>query len=164
MPLLSYFVVVGSALMALVYLAGAMLPHDNAPIYISSQIDGVPAPRQPQPQQADEPTSRLKPTTSFAAAPAPNVDKSLQDVHASVSSELQTPPPKKRKTTPRQREWQESFAQSGGWWHDDRRRFEQRRRNDGWRERDRGWRDRESRGREWRGPFWESNRRGWGWR
>jgi hypothetical protein len=161
MPLLSYFVVVGSALMALIYLVGAVMPHDDAPIYISSQIEGLPAPRQQA--RTDDPISRLNPATSYAAAypTAPStVDAPRQDINTSATPASQDAPPKKRKRAPRQREWQEDFAQAGGdRRQDDRRWFEQRRRDDGWRDRDRGWRDQRSRDRGWRDPFWGSNRR-----
>jgi hypothetical protein len=162
MPLLSYFVFVGSALIGLLYLASAVMPHDDAPVYISSQIDGVPAPRQPQ-RTPDEPILKLKPTTSFAAAPASrNVETPQQDIKTSTAAE-DTPPPKKRKRTPRRHEGQEAFAQADDFRHNGRGWFGQRRSNDDWRDRgwrDRGWRDRGGwgdrgrRDRGWREPFW----------
>jgi hypothetical protein len=159
MPLLSYFVVVGSALMALVYLAGTVLPHDDVPIYISSQIEGLPAPRQQA--RTDDPISRLKPTTSFAAA-YPTVPSTVGQAQPQITPPPATSAPKPQKPAPRRREWQDSFAQADDGWHGGRRWNDQRRRNDGWRDqrwrdqgwRDRGWGDRGRRDRGGREPFW----------
>ena len=155
MPLLSYFVFVGSALIGLLYLVSAVMPHDDAPIYLSSQIEGVPIPRPPQPT-TNEPASRLNPATSYAAAPvSPAVEKPQPDINAAATPD-ELAPPKKRKRTPRQRDWQEDYAQNSGWQGDQRWR-EQRRYNDGWQDRgwrNRGWRDQGWRDRGWREPFW----------
>jgi hypothetical protein len=159
MPLLSYFVVVGSALMALVYLAGTVLPHDDVPIYISSQIEGLPAARQQA--RTDDPISPLKPTTSFAAA-YPTVPSTVGQAQPQITPPPATSAPKPQKPAPRRREWQDSFAQADDGWHGGRRWNDQRRRNDGWRDqrwrdqgwRDRGWGDRGRRDRGGREPFW----------
>ena len=67
MPLLSYFCVVGSALIGLLYLANAVLPNNtqihNSNIQVASQ-----RPRQSQ-HAAPVPPSSPRPTMSFAAVP-----------------------------------------------------------------------------------------------
>lgn len=157
MPLLRYFVVVGSALMAMIYLAGAMMPHGDVPIYISSQIEGLPTPRPPQPT-TDKPASRLNPATSFAAAPtSPTVEKPQPQLDPPPATSQSTSAPKPQKPASRRHEWQDSFAQADNGWHDGRRRNDQRRRNDDWRDRgwrDRGWGNRGWSDRGWREPFW----------
>ena len=154
MPLLGYFVVVGSALIGLLYLADAVMPHDT-PVRISN-IEAASQPtRRPQ-HSASVPPSSPPPTMSFAAAPvaAPDghVEKPTQKFNAAPAPVARNAPPqKKRNFVPRKREWRDDFAQANSWWRN-YRWTDQRRRNDG--TRDYGW----------RGPVWGSNWRGPGWR
>jgi hypothetical protein len=153
MPLLSYFVVVGSALIGLLYLANAVLPRDT-PIR-SSNIEAASQPQR-QPQHAPAlSSSSPRPAMSFAAVPvaAPaHVEEPTQKLNAPPASVTQNAAPqKKRKPIPRKREWRDDFTQANSWSRDDRW-TDRRRRNDG--RRDPGW----------RGPVWGSNWRGPGWR
>ena len=153
MPLLSYFVVVGWALIGLLYLANAVLPHDT-PIHSSNIKAASQPPRQPQHAAAVLPSSP-QPTMSFAAVPvaAPgHVKEPTQKFNAPPAPVARdAPPQKKRKLVPRKREWRDDFTQANSWSRD-YRWTDRRRRNDG--RRDHGW----------RGPVWGSNWRGPGWR
>ena len=153
MPLLSYFVVVGSALIGLLYLANAILPH-NTPIH-SSNIEAASQPQR-QPQHAPAlPPSSPRPTMSFAAVPvaAPaHVEEPTQKLNAPPAPVTQNAPPeKKRKLVPRKREWRDDLTQANSWSRD-YRWTDRRRRNDGRRDH------------RWRGPVWGSNWRGRDWR
>jgi hypothetical protein len=149
MPLLSYFVVVGSALIGLLYLANVVLPHDT-PIHINSKFEAPPPPRQSQHTDAVL-ASRHEPAMSFAAVPVgtpPQVEERSQKFNAPPAPVTQnTHPQKKRKPVPRKREWRDNFAQANSGWRDDRPWTDRRRRNQGWR--DQGWRDP-----SWGGPGW----------
>ena len=149
MPLLSYFVVVGWALIGLLYLANAVLPHDT-PIHSSNIEAASQPPRQPR-HAAAVPPSIPRPTMSFAAVPvaAPgHVEEPTQKFNAPPAPGARdAPPQKKRKLGPRKREWRDDFTQANSWSRD-YRWTDRRRRNDG--RRDHGW----------RGPVWGSNWRG----
>jgi hypothetical protein len=49
MPIFSYFAVVGSALVALLFLADATLPKSETPVVVSSNFYGMPKPWKPDP-------------------------------------------------------------------------------------------------------------------
>ena len=153
MPLLSYFIVVGSALIGLLYLANAVLPHDT-PIHSNNMQAASQPPRQPQ-HAAAVPPSNPQPTMSFAAVPvaAPaHVEEPTQKSNAPPAPVAQdAPPQKKRKLVPRKREWRDDFTQANSWSRDYRRWSERRGRNDGPRYVSRD-------------PFWNSNGRRAGWR
>ena len=153
MPLLSYFVVVGSALIGLLYLANAVLPRDT-PIHSNNIEAASQPPRQPQ-HAAAVPPSSPQPTMSFAAVPvaAPgHVEEPTQKFNAPPAPVARdVTPQKKRKLVPRKREWRHDFTQANSWSRD-YRWTDRRRRNDG--RRDHGW----------RGPVWGSNWRGRDWR
>ena len=166
MPLLRYFVMVGSVLIGLVYLAGTVLPGDT-PTHISSE--SVPPLPQPKPQQSAVIAPRTAPSMSFAAAPdgrTPQAGEPLQS--NALAAVAQDPPPrKKRKAAPRKAEWQDSFAQADGWRRDQRPWTDRNRGDNGWR--NNGWRNNDRRNNGWRNqgsrnPFWSSNWRGPGWR
>src|ERR1700712_2040799 len=72
MPILSYFAIVGSALMALLFAADATLPKDAAPVIATSSIFGMPKPWHPDP------------TKTLAATPAPAPDMSSEAVLAAA--------------------------------------------------------------------------------
>ena len=152
MPLLSYFVVVGSALIGLLYLANALMPLET-PTHISRKVEAASQPpRQPQ-HAAAVPPSSPQPTMSFAAPPvtAPaHVEELTQKLNAPPAPVAQdAPPQKKRKLVPRKREWRDDFTQANSWSRDNGGRWSDRRgRNDG----------------VWNDPFWGSNGRGAGWR
>ena len=153
MPLLSYFVVVGSALIGLLYLANVVLPPD--PPMPSSNIKAASqSPRQPQ-HAAAVPPSSPQPAMSFAAVPvaAPgHIEEPTQQFNAPPAPMARNPPPKKkRKLVPRTREWQDDFTQANSWSREYRRWSDRRGRNDGRRY-------------VWRDPFWGSNGRRTGWR
>ena len=153
MPLLSYFVVVGSALIGLLYLAHAVLPHDT-PILSSKVVAASQPPRQPQ-HAADVPRANQQPAMSFAAVPvaAPgHVEETTQQFNALPAPVARDAlAQKKRKLVPRKREWRDDFTQANSWSRDYRRWSDRRGRNDGRRY-------------VWRDPFWGSNERRTGWR
>ena len=111
MPLLSYFVVVGLALIGLLYLANAVLPHHTPFHSINIKAASQP-PRQPQHAAAVPPSYPL-PTMSFAAVPvaAPgHVEEPPQKFNAAPAPVARdAPPQKKRKLVPRKREWRGDF-------------------------------------------------------
>src|SRR5436305_12919272 len=71
MPLLSYFAIVGSALVALLFAADMTLPK-SAPVIATSSIYGMPKPWHPDPIQ------------TLAATPAPAPDMSSEAVLAAA--------------------------------------------------------------------------------
>ena len=152
MPLLSYFVVVGSALIGLLYLANVVLP--PIPPMPGSKIKAaLQPPREPQHATAPPPSDPL-PTMSFASVPVAtpgHVEERTQKLNApSAPVARDAPPQKKRKLVPRKREWRGDFRQANSWSRD-YRWTDRRRRNDG--RRDYGWRD-SAWGSNWRGPGW----------
>src|SRR3982751_840281 len=72
MPILSYFAVVGSVLVALLFAADATLPRSKTPVVATSSIKGMPKPWQPDPTQ------------TLAATPAPAPDMSSEAVLAAA--------------------------------------------------------------------------------
>ena len=151
MPLLGYFLFVGSALIGLLYLANAVMPRET-PTHISRNVDAAsPPPRRPKHATAVPPSSP-QPTMSFAAVPvaAPAHAEEPQKFNAPPARVAQDrPPQKKRKLVPRKREWRDDFTQANSWSRDIRR--DQKGRNGGRRY-------------VWRDPFWGSNGRRAGWR
>src|SRR5206468_5509825 len=73
MPLLSYFAIVGSALVALLFAADITLPK-SAPVIATSSIYGMPKPWHPDPTQ------------TLASTPAPAPDMSSEAVLAAAPS------------------------------------------------------------------------------
>jgi hypothetical protein len=72
MPILSYFAIVGSALVALLFAADATLPKSAAPVIATSSIFGMPKPWHPDPTQ------------TLASTPAPAPDMSSEAVLAAA--------------------------------------------------------------------------------
>ena len=72
MPIFSYFAVVGSVLVALLFAADASLPKSTAPVIATSSIYGMPKPWHPDPTQ------------TLAATPAPAPDMSSEAVLAAA--------------------------------------------------------------------------------
>jgi hypothetical protein len=72
MPILSYFAVVGSVLVALLFAADATLPKSTTPVIATSSIYGMPKPWHPDPTQ------------TLAATPAPAPDMSSEAVLAAA--------------------------------------------------------------------------------
>jgi hypothetical protein len=153
MPLLRYFIVVGSALIGLLYVVNAVLP-DNTPRHVSSNIDGITSnnlERNPPARQLQHPAPVIAPApepdmTSSAAVPAvaspAGAEESPQKSNTPSAPVAEGPPPnKKRNQFARKREWRDDFRRDRGW-------------------RDRDWRDRGWRGRGSRDPYWGN----WGWR
>jgi len=68
MPIFSYFAVVGSVLVALLFAADATLPKSEAPVIATSSIYGIPEPWHPDP------------TRTLATMPAPAPDMSSEAV------------------------------------------------------------------------------------
>jgi hypothetical protein len=149
MPLLSYFAVAGSALLALLLLVDAALP-PRGPLAISTEFHGVAvalhgdaaaavaAMRAPAPALEPDMTSEAVKLAS-EGAPRPAAVPNLEPVNARVATA--TPAPKKRKPA-RSREWREQYAQAPdfGWnaGSDDRARRNDTSRNDTGRD---TWRD-----------------------
>jgi len=72
MPIFSYFAVVGSVLVALLFAADLTLPKSTAPVIATSSIYGMPKPWHPDPTQ------------TLAATPAPAPDMSSEAVLAAA--------------------------------------------------------------------------------
>jgi len=72
MPIFSYFAVVGSVLVALLFAADATLPKSETPVVVTSSLYGMPKPWQPDPTQ------------TLAATPAPAPDMSSEAVLAAA--------------------------------------------------------------------------------
>jgi hypothetical protein len=72
MPIFSYFAVVGSVLVALLFAADATLPKSTAPVIATSSIYGMPKPWHPDPTQ------------TLVATPAPAPDMSSEAVLAAA--------------------------------------------------------------------------------
>jgi hypothetical protein len=87
MPVHAFFAVVGSVLVALLFVADAMLEQSDAPVIVTSQRTGLPAPRY------DNDATK---TLTTAPAPAPDMTsrailtaqpKSVSDALAKIESE-----------------------------------------------------------------------------
>ena len=72
MPIFSYFAVVGSVLVALLFAANATLPKSATPVIATSSIYGMPKPWHPDPTQ------------TLATTPAPAPDMSSEAVLAAA--------------------------------------------------------------------------------
>src|SRR5690349_12324028 len=72
MPFFSYFAVVGSVMVALLFVADATLPKSTSPVVATSTLYGMPKPWQPDPTQ------------TLAATPAPAPDMSSEAVLAAT--------------------------------------------------------------------------------
>jgi hypothetical protein len=72
MPIFSYFAVVGSVLVALLFAAEATLPKSASPVIATSSIYGMPKPWRPDPTQ------------TLATTPAPAPDMSSEAVLAAA--------------------------------------------------------------------------------
>ena len=137
-PVLRYFVVVGLALIGLLYAVNAMLP-DNTPQQISNNTDGNNlesnrAARQ-HPAAVTAPVPAPDMTSSAAvpdAAPPTGAKEASQKFNApSARFASKQPPNNKRNRSARKRVWKSDFRRDRGW-------------------RNRGWQD----------PFWGN----WHWR
>ena len=94
MPVLAYFAVTGSVLVALLFLADATLERNNSPVIVTSQRSGLP--ETPQPPEAVQ---------IFSSAPAPDMNSpavlgaqpkpgSLAKVHPDARAARAEAPPK----------------------------------------------------------------------
>jgi hypothetical protein len=72
MPIFSYFAVVGSVLVALLFAADATLPKSATPVIVTSSLYGMPKPWHPDPTQ------------TLASTPAPAPDMSSEAVLAAA--------------------------------------------------------------------------------
>jgi hypothetical protein len=96
MPILSYFAVIGSVLVALLFVADATLTKRDSPVVPTSSMVGLPKPWHPDPQ-----------IKSLAAAPAPAPDMSAAAVVAAAPKPEPTakvaehPAPKKKRVAKR---------------------------------------------------------------
>ena len=72
MPIFSYFAVVGSVLVALLFAADATLTKSETPVVVTSSLYGMPKPWQPDPTQ------------TLASTPAPAPDMSSEAVLAAA--------------------------------------------------------------------------------
>jgi hypothetical protein len=73
MPIVSYFISVGSVLIALLYVADATLPKSESPVIQTSSLYGLPKPWKPDPAQ-----------TALVAQPAPAPDMASAPVLAAL--------------------------------------------------------------------------------
>jgi hypothetical protein len=118
MPIFSYFVGVGSVLVALLFVADAALEKRATPVVTTSSLYGLPKPWQPDPTQ------------TLAAAPAPAPDMSSAAVLAAMpktASAANTEPvnerratgdaPKKKRVAQKQQQQQQwgDYRQSYAW-------------------------------------------------
>jgi hypothetical protein len=94
MPIFSYFAVVGSVLVALLFAADATLPKSATPVVVTSSLYGMPKPWHPDP------------TPILATAPAPAPDMASEAVLAAAPK---TAPVNERSATadtaPRRSAW-----------------------------------------------------------
>src|ERR1700759_4769106 len=74
MPIWSYLVGVGAALVALLFVADATLPKSNAPVVATSSLYGLPQPWKPDPDRA-----------ALLATPAPAPDMNSEAAQAAVA-------------------------------------------------------------------------------
>jgi hypothetical protein len=164
MPLLSFFAVVGSTLVGLLFLADAILPA-REPLAISREFHGVSATLHSEPTGAiqgetrgvapnpDMKSDAVKLASQGAPEAAVSAAVNVQPVNAPVARA--EPTPKKRKRVAPPREWRDQYAhaqtQDFGWdWGSNNRTWRNNdRRNEGWRQNswrqnswqgDRGWR------------------------
>jgi hypothetical protein len=87
MPIFSYFAVVGSVLVALLFAAEATLPKSASPVIATSSIYGMPKPWRPDPTQ------------TLATTPAPAPDMSSEAVLAAAPKASKTEPANERSAT-----------------------------------------------------------------
>jgi len=105
MPILSYFAVVGSVLVALLFVADAALTKSDAPVVPTSSMVGLPKPWHPDPQ-----------IKSLATAPAPAPDMSAAAVVAAApkpepaAKVAEHPAPKKKRVVRRQPRYDDGRA------------------------------------------------------
>ena len=107
MPILSYFAVVGSVLMAFLFVADATMEKGSSPVPVSS-FHGLPKPWKPDP------------TKTLAIAPAPEPDMSSAAVMAAApkvepaATQARAEAPKKKKVVRQQpaHDWRNSYAWS----------------------------------------------------
>lgn len=112
MPIFSYFAVVGSVLVAMLFVADATLTKSDSPVVTTSSMVGLPKPWQPDAQ-----------IKSLAAASAPAPDMSAAAVVAAApkaepavtAAAVEQPAPKKKKIVrrqPQREDGRESYAWS----------------------------------------------------
>ncbi len=87
MPIFSYFAVVGSVLVALLFAADATLPKSASSVIATSSIYGMPKPWRPDPTQ------------TLATMPAPAPDMSSEAVLAAAPKTSKTAPVNERSAT-----------------------------------------------------------------
>jgi hypothetical protein len=112
MPILSYLVGVGAALVALLFVADATLPKSNTPVVATSSLYGLPQPWKPDPARA-----------ALLATPAPAPDMASEAVQTAMTK---TEPvnannaraeaaPKKKKHVARRQPRPDYFRQDYAW-------------------------------------------------
>ena len=110
MPIFSYFAVVGSVMVALLFAADATLPKQG-PAVVSSDFYGIPKPWRPEPQQ------------TLVATPAPAPDMTSEPVQTAMpkaapaperTAAVEAPPKKKRVVHKQPRPDDTRFAWSRG--------------------------------------------------
>jgi hypothetical protein len=109
MPIFSYFAVVGSAMLALLFVADATLPKTDAPVIATSSIYGLPKPWKPDSAQTLIASQAPAPdmTSEAVLAAAPKVEPVNER-----SAKADTPPKKKHVAhrAPRPDESRQNFA------------------------------------------------------
>ena len=109
MPILSYFAIVGSALVALLFAADATLPKSTTPVITTSSIYGMPKPWRPDPTQ------------TLATTPAPAPDMSSEAVLAAapktepVNERGADAAPKKKRVVARKPQPDDDSRQNYAW-------------------------------------------------
>jgi hypothetical protein len=86
MPVLAFFAVVGSVLVALLFVADATLEQSGSPVVITSQRTGLPAPRYDNANVTKTPTTAPAPDMTSQAVLAAQ-PKSVSDALAKIESE-----------------------------------------------------------------------------
>ncbi len=116
MPILSYFAVVGSVLVALLFAADATLPKSDRPVVVSSEFYGMPKPWQPDPaKQILVATPAPEPDMTSAAVTAAAPAKVAAAAVAETTAKAADPAPKKKRVArkqPRPDDHRQNFAWS----------------------------------------------------
>jgi hypothetical protein len=112
MPILSYFAVVGSALVALLFVADATLAKRDTPVIATSNMYGLPKPWKPDPTQTlaarTAPEPDMGSAAVLAAAPKP------EPVAATVAKPDAKPePPKKKQAARKPQRGPQDWRQQG---------------------------------------------------
>ena len=107
MPVLAYFAVAGSVLVALLFLADATLEKNNSPVIVTSQRSGLPeTPQHPDAEQVITPAPAPDMTSQAVLSAQPKTEPEHQAIPAEAHAARAEARPKQdagRSATPKQR-------------------------------------------------------------